>query len=120
MNLLFSKNHIWIKNEGNIATLGLSEYARDKLGIIMFLNLPEIGEQITKGENFGDVESVKTVSDLIAPISGEITDVNETALDEPEQVHEHPLETWLIQVQPELIPDDLLNKKEYDEYCRTL
>ena len=120
MNRLFSKNHIWLKEEGNNITLGISEYARNKLGSIMFVNLPEIGDSITKGQAFGDIESIKTVSDLIAPVSGEITDINDTALDAPETISENPLETWFIKVKTDEIPDELLKKKEYEEYCKTL
>ena len=86
--LYYSKNHLWLKTDRNTAEIGLTDYAAEKLRNIVFVNLPDVGEHLSEGEKFGDVESVKTVSDLISPVDGEVTEVNETLLDEPEVISE--------------------------------
>ena len=112
--LYYSKNHLWLRTDGNTAKIGLTDYAAEKLGNIVFVNLPDVGENLSAGEKFGDVESVKTVSDLISPVDGEITEVNEALLDEPEIISENPSEVWLIKARVENIPDGLMTAEEYD------
>jgi len=119
MNILFSKDHIWVKGEETVS-LGISDYAQDKLGSVMFLSLPEIGDSVTKGIKFGDVESIKTVTDLISPVSGEVADINEDLMDEPDAINELPYDSWLIKVRKTDVVDSLLKKQEYEEYCKTL
>lgn len=120
MEILFSTNHVWIKKDGETATLGISAYAQDKLGTVMFINLPEIGDLIMKGSKFGDVESIKTVSDLVSPVTGEVLDINEVLMDEPDSINEHPYDAWLIKVKISDEEDGLLKEEEYNEYCKTL
>lgn len=120
MNILFSKNHVWVKGDGEIVSLGISNYAQDKLGSVMFLNLPEIGDTVSREIKFGDVESVKIVSDLISPISGEVTEVNEKLMDEPDAINEAPYDSWFIKVRKTEVSADLLQEQEYEEYCKTL
>lgn len=120
MDILFSKDHVWLRDHGETVSLGISDYAQDKLGSVMFLNLPEIGDSVSKGIKFGDVESIKTVSDLISPVSGEVTDVNEALMDEPDTINESPYDSWFIKVRKTDVSDALLHKQEYEEYCRTL
>ncbi len=112
--LYFSKNHLWVKSDGTNAEIGLTDYAAEKLGNIVFVNIPDVGESLSAGERFGDVESVKTVSDLISPVDGEVIEVNETLLDEPEIISENPSEVWLIKARVENIPDGLMTVEEYD------
>src|SRR5699024_10030658 len=98
--LLYSKDHEWIKINNNKATIGITDFAQDELGDIVFVELPEVGDTIEIDESFGSVESVKTVSELYAPISGTITEVNEELEDNPEFVNESPYEkAWMITVE---------------------
>ena len=118
--LYFSKNHLWVKSDGTNAEIGLTDYASEKLGNIVFVNLPDVGENLSAGERFGDVESVKTVSDLISPIDGEVIEVNEALLDEPEAISGNPSETWLIKARVDNIPDGLMSAEEYDSFKESL
>ncbi len=120
MDILFSKDHVWLKDDGETVSLGISDYAQEKLGSVMFLNLPEIGDSVTKGVKFGDVESIKTVSDLISPVSGEVADINEGLMDEPDAINESPYDSWLIKIRKTDVSDALLQEQEYEEYCKKL
>lgn len=95
--LKYSKEHEWVKVEGNVATIGITEYAQSELGDIVFVELPETDDEINEGDTFGSVESVKTVSELYAPISGKVVEVNEELEDSPEFVNESPYEkAWMV------------------------
>jgi glycine cleavage system H protein len=116
----YSKSHEWVKSAGETAKLGITDYAQDQLGDIVFVELPDVGESFEKGAEFGTVESVKAVSELYMPISGEIVAINEALEDAPELVNNTPFsEGWLIEVKlddsSEL--EDLLDK---DAYLSTL
>lgn len=116
--LKFSKDHEWVRTEGNIKTIGITDFAQSELGDIVFVELPEAGDEITAGQPFGSVESVKTVSELYAPISGKVVEVNSELEDSPEFVNESPYDNaWLIKV--EASNDDelteLLDQAQYDE-----
>lgn len=115
---LFSKKHLWILREGEIATIGITGFLQEKLGDIMFLNLPEVGEKLSAGEVFGDIESKKTVMDLELPISGEVIEVNETLVDEPDVIGDNPLEAWFIKVKVEVVPEELMSEMDYEERIR--
>ena len=114
--MLFSKNHLWIKPEGDTARLGISDYGVEKLGNIVFLNLPEVGDWLTIEEKLGDVESIKTVSDLISPVTGQVLSVNGTLLDDPGSIGDDPYENWLIEVKIHRLSDELLTVEEYQIY----
>ena len=118
--LYYTKNHLWLKAVENAAEIGLTDYAAEKLGNIVFVNLPDVGEHLSAGEKFGDVESVKTVSDLISPVDGEVIEVNEALLDEPEVISENPSETWLIKARIEDIPDGLMSEEGYERFKENL
>lgn len=109
----YSKNHLWVKAEGDIAEIGITDYASEELGGILFVNLPDVGDAMKAGERFGDVESTKTVSDLISPVDGEVVAVREELLDDPEAISDDPFETWLIKARIEGLPDDLMGEEEY-------
>lgn len=109
----FSNKHIWVQMNGNMAVLGISDYAQEKLGSIMFLNLPDVGERLSPGQRFGDIESIKTVSDLISPIEGEVINVNEELIDETELINEKPYESWFVEVKMDMVPDDLMDEETY-------
>ncbi|MCX7568945.1 glycine cleavage system protein GcvH [Tumebacillus sp. DT12] len=115
-NLKYSKEHEWVRVEGNRAYIGITDFAQSELGDIVFVELPEVGTTLTANETFGTVESVKTVSDLYAPISGTIVEVNTELNDAPEKVNEQPYEgAWMLVVEvsdaSEL--DNLLSSDDY-------
>lgn len=115
-NYLFSKDHIWIYQEDYTVKIGISSYAVEQLGNIMFLNLPEEGEKIEINERFGDIESVKTVSDLISPVTGEVVSVNEDLLENLENISNNPYESWFIVAKAEQFLERLMSKEEYQKY----
>lgn len=119
-NLKYSKSHEWVQftAEGT-ARIGLTDHAQDSLGSLVFLNLPEEGDSLTLGESFGDVESVKAVSDVISPLSGTISKVNEALLDTPEAINEKPYEAWLVEVSGISAQEDLLDAVAYEAHCAT-
>lgn len=111
---LFSAKHIWIKQEGETARVGISAYAQEKLGDIMFVNLPDTDEKVRIGQKFGDVESIKTVSDLISPADGTVTAVNEDVIDEPDRLNEDPYKNWLVELRVDKVEGELLTEEEYE------
>jgi glycine cleavage system H protein len=97
----YSKEHEWAKVEGDTAVIGITSYAQDQLGDVVYVELPKVGETVEQFRVFGVIESVKTASDLYAPISGEVVEVNESVVEEPSQVNDSPYEAgWLIRVKP--------------------
>lgn len=99
-NLRYTKDHEWIRVEGNTAFVGITDYAQSELGEIVFVDIDTVGETVAQGEVFGSVEAVKTVSDLFMPASGEVLEFNETLNDQPELVNNDPYgEGWMIKVQ---------------------
>lgn len=114
----FSKKHIWVKEDGDVVMLGLSEYAISELGGVMFVNLPDEDDEITVGEAFGDVESVKTVSDLISPVSGKVIEVNEEVIDYPEEMTGDE-DSWMLKVKVS-DQEELMTEEEYTAYLQSL
>ena len=98
--LKYSKSHEWVKMDGDVAVIGISDFAQDALGDVVFINLPAEGDSVTAGESFGDVESVKAVSDVVCPVSGTICEVNEALADAPETLNSDPYGAWIIKVSP--------------------
>ena len=115
--LKYSKSHEWIKMEGDVAVIGISDFAQDALGDVVFVNLPGEGDDVTAGEAFGDVESVKAVSDLVSPVTGTVCAVNEDLLDEPEQLNKAPYDAWLIKVENVTGTEELLDAAAYEAFC---
>ena len=116
-NLRYSKEHEWVEVNGSVARIGITDFAQSELGDIVFVELPEVGGTILLDEPFGSVESVKTVSELYAPISGKITAVNESLADSPELVNEAPFEgAWMIEVElnDSADIDKLMSAEEYE------
>ena len=111
--LKYSASHEWIKEEDGIFVIGLTDYAQSALGDIVFINLPEEGDEVTAGESFADVESVKAVSDVFSPVAGTICAVNEELLDDPAQVNEDPYGAWLIKVENVTGTEELLDAEGY-------
>ncbi|MBI3798957.1 MAG: glycine cleavage system protein GcvH [Deltaproteobacteria bacterium] len=119
-SLKFTEDHLWIRVEGRRAQVGLSEYAQDELGEVIAVELPDIGDMLEKGESFGEIESVKTVSDLIAPVSGTISAVNAELEDHPSLVNEDPYhEGWLVELElsDKNEIEDLMDPDEYEEFA---
>lgn len=117
-NLKFSKDHEWVKSEDNVKTIGITDFAQSELGDIVFVELPEVDDEINEGDTFGSVESVKTVSELYAPVSGKVVESNEELEDSPEFVNESPYEkAWMVKVElsDESQLDDLLSADQYKE-----
>lgn len=116
--LKYSKDHEWVKVDGNVARIGITAFAQSELGDIVFVELPEVDDEIELDESFGNVESVKTVSELYAPLSGKVIAVNEELEDSPELVNESPYEeAWMIEVElsDESQLDNLMDADAYDE-----
>ena len=112
----YTEDHEWAKLEGEIVRIGLTDYAQDQLGDIVFVEFPEVGDSFSKGEEFGTIESVKAVSEIIMPVSGEVVAINEDLENAPELVNKEPYEGgWLIEVKPEdtLELEALMDKTAY-------
>ena len=96
--LLYSESHEWVKVEGDIAVVGVSDFAQKEMGNITYVDLPDVEDEVEAGEDFGALESVKAASDLISPVSGEVVEVNEALEDEPELINQDAYENWIIKV----------------------
>lgn len=118
---LYTQSHEWVLFEDDTTALvGLSDYAQSELGDLVFINLPQVGDQAVRGETFGDVESVKAVSDVFSPVSGVVDAVNEALLDAPEKINQAPYEAWLCRVKD--IPDreGLITAEAYEAFIAGL
>ncbi|TLS38783.1 glycine cleavage system protein GcvH [Pseudalkalibacillus caeni] len=116
--LRYSEEHEWVKSEDGTVVIGITDFAQSELGDIVFVELPEVGDKVESDEPFGSVESVKTVSELYAPISGKVVAINEDLDDSPEFVNESPYEkAWMIKVEPSNTSeiDDLMSAEEYEK-----
>ncbi|PLX68899.1 MAG: glycine cleavage system protein H [Denitrovibrio sp.] len=122
MSIFYTKEHEWIKVVGDKGTIGISTYAADQLGDITFVELPEVGDEIEKGEIFCSVESVKAASDIYAPMSGVITDINDELESAPETVNDSAEDTgWIAKITIiDIDEEELLTTEEYDAYIETL
>jgi glycine cleavage system H protein len=117
-NLKYHREHDWVRIEGDTAVFGLTSYAQETLGDIVYIELPEVGADVTAGTAYAEVESVKAVSDVYAPLSGSVVEVNEEVVDAPELINESPFEDgWLIKIklsEPSEV-EDLMSAEEYEE-----
>ncbi|MDR3172572.1 MAG: glycine cleavage system protein GcvH [Treponema sp.] len=113
-NLNYTKSHEWVKKlDDGTVEIGLSDYAQKELGDIVFVNLPHVGDSISAGATFADVESVKAVADIYSPISGTVKAVNEVLMDQPELLNKEPYNAWLIRAEGDILEGELLPVKEY-------
>jgi glycine cleavage system H protein len=121
-DLHYSKDHEWVRVEGGVAVVGITDYAQNSLGDVVYVELPKTGDEFAANEAFGSVESVKAVSEVFAPVSGEVVGTNETLADTPEQVNQDPYGGgWMIRVQmsnPGEV-DSLLTAAEYEDFTKT-
>ena len=117
--LYYSESHEFVKVEGNIASIGITDYAQQALGNIVYVDLPDVDDEIEAGDDFGAVESVKAASDLSTPVSGTVGEVNEALEDTPELINKDAFGAWIIKVElsdtSEL--DNLMDAKKYEEFC---
>lgn len=117
IELKYSKSHEWLRMEDGVAVVGISDFAQDALGDVVFVNLPQEGDETSAGESFGDVESVKAVSELICPVTGTVCAVNEELLDAPEKLNEDPYGAWIIKVDNITDTEELLDAADYEAFC---
>ena len=118
--LYYSESHEYVKIEGDFAYVGITDYAQNALGNVVYVDLPEVDDEVEADEDFGAVESVKAASDLISPVYGTVVEVNEALEDKPELLNEDPFENWIIKVQlsdtAEL--DNLMDAQGYEDFCK--
>lgn len=116
-DIKYAKSHEWVKIEDGIAVVGISDFAQHALGDVVFITLPAVGDEVTAGESFGDVESVKAVSDLIAPVSGVVCEVNEDLESAPEALNDDPYGAWIMKVENVVEDGELLDAAAYEAHC---
>lgn len=116
----FTKEHEWAEAQGALAKIGITDFAQKSLGDIVFVELPEVGATFSKGDVIGTVESVKTVSDVYSPVSGEVTAVNSALEDDPAAVNTDAYGSWIaeIKMDGDALPDDLMDEAEYEKFCK--
>jgi len=122
-NCLYTEDHEWLKVDGNTALVGITNHAADELGEIVYLELLEVKENLSKGDEFGSVESVKTVSGLFSPITGKIVEINQAAVDSPDIINQSPFdEGWLIKIEFDNSEEieELMNENDYQSFIKTL
>ena len=116
--LRYTRTHEWVKTEGDSLLIGLTDFAQKELGDIVFINVPFVGDGVTAGVSFADVESVKAVSEEISPVSGKVAEVNEALVDAPETINEKPYEAWIIRVDEVTGTEELLSAQEYEDLVK--
>ena len=116
-NLLYTESHEWVLfADDGTAAVGITDYAQDQLGDLVFVNLPEVGDTVTAGESFADVESVKAVSDVLSPVTGEVAEVNESLADEPQKMNQEPYDSWFIKVKDITDRAKLMDAEAYEAF----
>lgn len=118
-NLRYAESHEWVSLEGEIATIGITDYAQHALGDIVYVDMPEVGDEVTAGEDFGAVESVKAASDLYSPVSGEVVEINEALEDEPGLINQDAFANWImkVKVSDSSEVENLLDAEAYAKIC---
>lgn len=117
--LRYAESHEWVKVDGDIATVGITDYAQHALGDIVYVDMPEVGDEVEAGEDFGAVESVKAASDLISPVTGEVVEINEALEDEPGAINADPYANWIMKVKiaEDGLAEGLLDAAAYETLC---
>ena len=115
-SLRYTEKHDWIRVEGEFAYIGITDFAQDQLGEILFIEMPEVGDEISAGKEYGVIESSKVASDLISPISGEVVEINERLDDEPEYINEDAYDAWIVKVKLSDVDelDSLISAESYE------
>lgn len=117
-NLLYTKSHEWVQFDGDKARIGLTNHAQEELGDIVFINLCNVGEHVSVHDVIGNVESIKAVSDIYAPMSGVVSDINQNVVDEPELINSAPYDSWLIELNNIEDKESLLTATEYEKFVQ--
>jgi glycine cleavage system H protein len=116
-DLLYTKEHEWLRVSGDTGTVGITDHAQSELGDVVFVELPKVGDKVTAHKPLGTIESVKAVSEIFCPVSGEVTEVNSSLVDAPETVNADPYgKGWLVKLRITSPPEGLLSAKQYEEY----
>jgi glycine cleavage system H protein len=116
-DILYTKEHEWIRISGDTGTVGITDHAQDELGDVVFVELPKVGDKLAAGKALGTIESVKAVSEIFCPVSGEVTEVNTSLVDAPETINADPYgKGWLVRLRIEKTNEGLLSAKQYEEY----
>lgn len=118
MKVLFRESHEWAAIEGNTAKIGISDHAQSELGDLVFINLPEVGMEVSAGDVLCDVESVKAVSDIMAPVSGKVVKVNEELENAPELINQDAMGAWICEIEVTEVPEDLMDEAAYEEFIK--
>lgn len=118
--LKYTNTHEWVSLTNDGTTIGLTDYAQSQLGDLVFVNLPEEGDAVVAGEAFADVESVKAVSDVVCPLTGTVSEINEELLDNPALINEDPYAAWLVRLTDVDEPEDLMDADSYETFCESL
>lgn len=118
MKVLYRESHEWAAIEGNTAKIGISDHAQSELGDLVFINLPEVGMEVNAGDVLCDVESVKAVSDLYAPVSGKVVKVNEELESAPELINQNAMGAWICEIEVTEVPEDLMDEAAYEEFIK--
>ena len=119
-HLKYTETHEWVLfNEDGTALIGITDYAQDQLGDLVFVNLPQEGDPVTAGESFADVESVKAVSDVLSPVTGEVAEVNEILADEPQRMNQAPYDSWFVKVKEITDQVKLMDADAYEAFAAT-
>lgn len=118
--LYYSKDHEWVKVEGEYATIGITDYAQDSLGDVVYVELPDIGDELDAGDEIGIVESVKAASDIYTPLSGKVVAVNEELVDTPEAINKDPYASWIIKLEISQVEEleKLMTSQEYEAFIK--
>ncbi len=118
--LMYSKSHEWVKfTENEEAYIGITDYAQSTLGALVFVELPQVGDEVTKEESFADIESVKAVSNVYSMVTGTVAEVNEELLDAPERMNEDPYGAWMIKVEHVTDKEELMTAAQYSKFCES-
>jgi glycine cleavage system H protein len=117
-DLKYTKEHEWVRIDGEQAQVGITDYAQKQLGDVVYLELPDVGRMVKKGDVFGTIESVKAVSELYSPVSGEVTEINQALTQKPEGVNTNPHDSWMIAMKITGDADDLLDDTQYSELTK--
>lgn len=115
--LKYTKTHEWVKEENGICEIGITDFAQHSLGDLVFIDLPEVGDEITAGEGFADVESVKAVSEVYSPVSGKVIEINEALMDAPESVNDDAFAAWFVKVEAVTDTVELIDCAAYEAVC---
>ncbi|MBO5134741.1 MAG: glycine cleavage system protein GcvH [Bacteroidaceae bacterium] len=117
--LYYSESHEYVRIEGEYGYVGITDYAQEQLGNVVYVDMPEVGDEVTAGEEFGAVESVKAASDLISPVSGEVVEINEALEDEPELINQDAFQNWIMKVKlaDPSETDNLMDAQAYEQTC---